>query len=214
MVLRHEVTVLRRQVAAPKLDWADRAILAAPAKLLPAALRAHHLVTPGTLLAWHRRLITSEWTYPHRPGRGWWPARSLAACFRYLAEQVASRARSGRWWVITLGGRRCGCGRAGPLPRVRAADPNMGRWPGVPGSMVTRRQVSAAPATGALATGTAGQKGGRPSELMPAELPLSQEDYDRAPCHQTSPAALKGFPLSAEGRGVKNRFPPLGPLFG
>src|SRR4030081_2658638 len=69
LVLRHEVAVLRRADPRRRLDWAHRAGMAGPIPLLRGRLRAHRLVTPGTVLRWHRRLVTRKWTYPNRTGR-------------------------------------------------------------------------------------------------------------------------------------------------
>src|SRR5438046_3462698 len=63
-VLRHQLAVLRRQVSRPRYAPADRMLLAALAKLLPRERWAVFLVTPATLLRWHRELIARRWTYP------------------------------------------------------------------------------------------------------------------------------------------------------
>ena len=77
--------MLRRTVSKPRLDWADRANLSALIGLLPAGLRSHRLVTSGTVLRWHRRLVARKWTYPPRSGR-----RPIDGALAALIERMAN----------------------------------------------------------------------------------------------------------------------------
>jgi hypothetical protein len=103
LILRHEVAVLRRGNPKPRIDWTDRALLAALARILPRALLAHRIVTPATLLRWHRRMVTRKWTQPRVPGRP-----PLAGELAELIVQLAKDNPS--WGVVRIQGelRRCG----------------------------------------------------------------------------------------------------------
>ncbi len=90
LVLRHEVAVLRGGTARPRLEWADRAILAALIRRLPKPVKHHRLITPGTVLRWHRRLVAKKWTYPDRTGRPPLPEE--------VAALIERRARDNASW--------------------------------------------------------------------------------------------------------------------
>ena len=69
VVLRHELAILRRRTRRPAVTWTDRLVLAAASRLLPRASWQSFIVTPATLLRWHRRLMAKRWTYARRAGR-------------------------------------------------------------------------------------------------------------------------------------------------
>jgi putative transposase len=86
VMLRHEVAVLRRQVARPLLQPRDRALLASLAWLLSKERRGRFFVQPETLLRWHRDLVRRRWTYPRRPGRPAIPAGTVGIVLRLANE--------------------------------------------------------------------------------------------------------------------------------
>jgi len=70
LVLRHELSILRRQTRRPQLSESDRLLLAALSRVLPRRSWQAFLLRPETLLRWHRRIVARRWTYPHRRPAG------------------------------------------------------------------------------------------------------------------------------------------------
>jgi putative transposase len=98
LVLRHQLAVLSRQVARPRFSWSDRALIAALAKLVPRQRWAAFLVTPETILRWHRALVRRRWTYPHHgPGRPPLPDETIGLIVRLARENC-------RWGYLRIVG--------------------------------------------------------------------------------------------------------------
>ena len=97
LALRHEVAVLRRTNPRPRMSWTDRAVLTALARIMPKGLRARRIVTPGTLLRWHQRLVAAKWRQPRPPGRPPVPEELVALIVRLARENT-------RWGVVRIQG--------------------------------------------------------------------------------------------------------------
>ena len=135
LVLRHQLAVLRRQVARPKPSWADRALISGLARLLPKPRRVGLLVTPGTLLRWHADLVKQRWNYKQTtPGRPPTEPTTCALLLRLAAENPT-------WGYRRIAGELAGLGRnvgaatvwrilhkAGIDPAPRRSGPSWGEF--------------------------------------------------------------------------------------
>ena len=135
VLLRHELAILRRRSRRPRLTWSDRVCMAGASRLLPRTSWQSLMVTPATLLAWHRRLVAGRWTYARRVGRP--PIRQK------IRDLVLRLARENpRWGYQRIVGELKGLGVAVSATTVRTWLRDAGLGPvGTRGGMTWREFV-------------------------------------------------------------------------
>src|SRR5664279_2250411 len=126
LVLRHQLAVLHRQVARPRCTWSDRALLALLAGLVPREHWRSFLVSPQTILGWHRSLAKKRWTYPHRrPGR--------PALAKETVELICRLGRENpRWGYLRIVGELKELGVCVSKTSVATVRLPGHRWPRIP----------------------------------------------------------------------------------
>ena len=146
LVLRHQLAVLRRQVTRPRFTWSDRALIALLASLVPRERWSAFLVTPKTILDWHRRLVRRRWTYPHRrPGRPVLPEETVELIVRIARENP-------RWGYLRIVGELAKLGVTVSKTSVASVLARRGLPPAPRRQGPTWSEFLRAQATGILAT--------------------------------------------------------------
>ena len=146
LVLRHELAVLRRQIKRPKLRRRDKLFLAAMSGMLPRERWAALIVTPSTLLRWHRELVRRKWTYRHRPAQGRPPIdpQTRALILRMARENP-------RWGCVRIRGELQGLGVIVSATTIRTILRRAGLGPAPRRDGPTWRQFLSAQANGIVA---------------------------------------------------------------
>jgi putative transposase len=145
-ILRHQLKVLRRQVKRPEFQPADRAVLAVLSRALPRSHWSAFLVTPGTILRWHQRLVTRKWTQPdRRGGRPPLPDHVIALILRLARENP-------RWGYRRIQGELKKLGMSVSATTIRTVLCGNGLGPAPRRASVTWRAFLRAQASGIMAT--------------------------------------------------------------
>jgi transposase len=146
LVLRHQLAVLRRQIKRPKLRRTDKLFLSAMSRMLPRERWAAFLVTPATLVRWHRELVRRKWTYRRRPSRGRPPIDSET---RALIVRMAKE--NPRWGCVRIRGELQGLGISVSATTIRTILRRAGLGPAPRRDGPSWRQFLSAQAKGIVA---------------------------------------------------------------